>query len=315
MSHFFQLKKISQYRTELMGLGTFLILICHASISGVILPPPVSYVFSFGNLGVEIFFFLSGIGMVYSLSRHSGSFISWYKKRLERILVPYCFIAIPWFSWHAYIHEESFGHVLVNISTLNYWLYHEGAWFIAILIPLYLLTPVLYKIIQSNYWPTIIPLIGITSVCTLFPSDGVIYNILWAVHRLPCFFIGMLAAKWIIENRQINLHALFLTTIVAMGVLRGIDPMIGWHWPIIFIWIPLVCMFFDRFPKLSNLSAYLGLISLESYILNLLLKDMFPVFSWDSCGYSRYACIILLGLLLTPLVNSLTKRTLSLITR
>lgn len=72
MNSKFQLSKISEFRTELMGLSAILILICH-SVAYIEMPRVLHYSLSLGNIGVDLFLFLSGMGMWYSLSKmHRG---------------------------------------------------------------------------------------------------------------------------------------------------------------------------------------------------------------------------------------------------
>ena len=65
----FELEKLSQKRTQLMGLATLMIIICHASASHVLMPRWMSKLMDLGNYGVDIFLFLSGVGLFYSLSK------------------------------------------------------------------------------------------------------------------------------------------------------------------------------------------------------------------------------------------------------
>lgn len=61
----------SQYRSALMGFSTVLILICH-SIEYIGVNKGLMYhLLIQGNRGVDIFLFLSGIGIYYSLNRIS----------------------------------------------------------------------------------------------------------------------------------------------------------------------------------------------------------------------------------------------------
>lgn len=63
------LNVFSQYRSALMGFSTILILICH-SIEYVGVDKGIMYhLLVQGNRGVDIFLFLSGIGIFYSLSK------------------------------------------------------------------------------------------------------------------------------------------------------------------------------------------------------------------------------------------------------
>ena len=68
MNKYFQLSKISEYRTELMGMSAMLILICH-SVAYIEMPRILHYVLSLGNIGVDLFLFLSGMGMWFSLTK------------------------------------------------------------------------------------------------------------------------------------------------------------------------------------------------------------------------------------------------------
>lgn len=65
----FQLNDLSQYRKELMGLATIMIIVCHAPGSGVLMPPAIGRLLNEGHLGVDIFLFLSGIGCWFSLNK------------------------------------------------------------------------------------------------------------------------------------------------------------------------------------------------------------------------------------------------------
>ena len=71
------LSKISFYRNELMGFSTLLILICHAG-GYIHMSSILAYIVSVGNIGVDMFLFLSGMGLWYSLSESDGGRKAWY---------------------------------------------------------------------------------------------------------------------------------------------------------------------------------------------------------------------------------------------
>lgn len=64
----FNLGLFSQYRSELMGIATLLIIICHAPIYGVQMPQWLSILLSNGGLGVDIFYFFQA--WVYTTHGH-----------------------------------------------------------------------------------------------------------------------------------------------------------------------------------------------------------------------------------------------------
>ena len=65
----FNLKDLSSFRTQLMGMAAIMILVCHAEASHVLMPGWLAKMMNFGNFGVDIFLFLSGLGCYYSLSK------------------------------------------------------------------------------------------------------------------------------------------------------------------------------------------------------------------------------------------------------
>lgn len=95
----FELEELSNKRTHLMGIATLMIIICHASASHVHMPHWLSKLMDLGNYGVDIFLFLSGLGLFYSLSKKPITSIrggiNYYKRRGFRI-----FSLIFWYSFH-----------------------------------------------------------------------------------------------------------------------------------------------------------------------------------------------------------------------
>lgn len=127
----------TQYRRELMGVATVLILLCHS-----LLPPAIHcpndilrWIIITGNRGVDIFLFLSGLGMYHSLRKmtkwNRGGVIRWYAKRYRHILLPYLLICFPYYLVLGCVNDGHFSIsiFLYRLSTLNYWLEHKGFWY------------------------------------------------------------------------------------------------------------------------------------------------------------------------------------------
>ena len=140
----------SIYRKELMGIAAIIIILCHIAGNHVLLPTTVIKILGLGNYGVDIFMFMSGLGMFYSLSNYTGSINGWYKKRLIRILIPYLITTFVYCIIRAYYNSFSFTDAILSLSTMDFWLYGRGAWFVAAIIPLYLITPFMSKLIKTR---------------------------------------------------------------------------------------------------------------------------------------------------------------------
>lgn len=154
----FNLGLLSRYRSQLMGAATIMILACHIKLHGVAFPHSIEYFFLLGDLGVDIFLLLSGMGLWFSytsfLAKQQGSDSSkitniarWESKRFKRILIPYTLLAIPYLVFRCAIDNLPISFLFLEYSTINYWLQGTSAWFLALLFLLYLLFPIINYII------------------------------------------------------------------------------------------------------------------------------------------------------------------------
>ncbi len=85
---------LTAYRSELFGIATLMIVLCH-SVSIVPFPGGLATLISYGTMGVNIFLFLSGIGLYYSLKNKADCWI-YKKQRFNRVIGPYVFIGGLW---------------------------------------------------------------------------------------------------------------------------------------------------------------------------------------------------------------------------
>lgn len=140
---------ITKYRNELFGIATLMIVLCH-SVSIVPFPNSLSNIINYGTMGVNIFLFLSGIGLYYSL-KNNGNIFEFYKKRFTRVIIPYLFIGGLWYGIKYLIcGKGDIAQFLYELSTLSFWIEHKGAWFVAAIIPFYLFYPLLFKWLENG---------------------------------------------------------------------------------------------------------------------------------------------------------------------
>lgn len=142
---------LSRQRTHIYGIATIMILMVH-SISYSDWDSPLLHIVynvcKYGSLGVPIFAFLSGMSIYYSLSKNDV--VSFYKNRLRRTFVPFFIMAFV-FSFAIYILYDFQPNTFVKeITTISFWMDHHGPWYIAMLVPLYLLSPLFYKLLNSR---------------------------------------------------------------------------------------------------------------------------------------------------------------------
>lgn len=65
----FSVSDISQYRTELMGVATLLVVFGHSAGNGVFMPGWMKSLCGLASVSVDIFLLVSGLGLWYSLRR------------------------------------------------------------------------------------------------------------------------------------------------------------------------------------------------------------------------------------------------------
>ncbi len=239
-----------------MGVATIMILLCHA-YAYIELPNLLSKLLAYGNLGVDVFLLCSGFGCYYSLVKRGGSVIKWYKRRLLRIMVPYTLIyLISGFFQFIYDKDNFYIYDYFYVySTISYWLEHRAVWFIALIIPLYLVTPFMYKWISKSLYHAFSPTLLLLITCSIniqtehMLIDTVIKNIQIAFVRVPAFLWGIYLGKCsfdaqkgisIIKVTTICLPIYILSHLLFKGVFVGC-----------FLIVPIVFLFLQSMESFS----------------------------------------------------------------
>lgn len=302
---------ISKFRSELMGLATIGILMCHAHAYDVSLPFHLDSVLGLGQMGVMLFFFLSGIGLSYSLGNvefSCKSTLKWYRKRFTRLLIPYLII-----TGSAILVEMignqifSGGGYLYRLSTVSYWFHDGGAWFVCVLIPLYLIAP-FWKVVLGKVKFPIIPTLLIMGIMyfanTSFQGD---------FRQAAFFFPGFWMARYIKSNYQLSLRGTILF-FLCIGILLVLYRFFGVGallaillFP--FIWISCLLLNLMENTFVNPVLRFFGNISLESYLFNTSLITWINHFNLlpGSLYPYRYAFIVVFGVLFAWIIHTACK--------
>lgn len=319
----FEFQDISKYRSSLMGIATLMIIMCHAPASKVLMPSALGRILTVGNYGVDIFLFLSGLGCYYSLSK-SPRYKDFVKKRGIRLFAPYLLITIPFIIFYLVMGEYNVKDALLSLTTFDYWVYHKGAWFVALLVPLYLISPLLYKLLTSRYkyLNLITMIVAIVVLCNINTEHcayhDILRNIQFAFQRIPSFLIGMSIGALCKSQRTIGLGKLaccLLGWVILFVSSIYVFDEVFLGWLIVPLMIALLIGGLKLIPVLQSLLDKLGMISLESYLTNIsinkLLRYLIPDYIDSPLFYGRYleyTFVIVAGLLVAFLVNNFIKR-------
>lgn len=274
---------LSTYRTQLMGIATLMIIICHTHAT-VELPHIISKIFNYGNLGVDIFLLLSGIGCYYSLRKHKDKFAFWHR-RITRLLIPYLLITLPFAIFALAVGQENILDFVWRMTAMEFWLYHKGAWFVSLMIPLYLISPFLFHkmhITNKSRGGWNIAIVILISVLFTILSyhrlldngqETVISNIQMAIFRTPSFLIGIAIAPYC-KVKNTKIEQIFIAMAIAYLTLRIFKVSIPWLiTPILSIALAMFCKYIHEKGFIFKLLTIIGGISLESYLYNIYLGN------------------------------------------
>lgn len=320
----FDLSLFSTYRKELMGISAIAIILCHASGRGVILPVVLVNIFSYGNLGVDIFLLLSGIGMYFSFNQGKIPLKLWYKRRYCRILIPYVIISTPVWIIYCTLNGKNILDFFYYISTAAYWREHYGAWYIALLIPLYAVTPVMARIIDTSKYRWITTLlftvvtIGLSRINWEWTSEDaldVFNNIQFVLCRVPLYIIGYGIGPSVKEKKRIPWLAIL--SLIAVQIIMGRIPIINAVYRgglLAFVLTSILCLALKicTFAPILKILRWFGDISLESYLSNIYIAYLLSLFSWrfgiidlSKGNYAYYGCVIIMGTFVAWLLRNI----------
>ncbi len=275
---------LSTYRAPLMGIAIIFIMICHNSITfGGDFEETNMIIKSFFQVGVDIFFMMSGIGCYFSLSRNPDT-VAFYQKRILKIIPLYLVINIVYctvkFIFKTPIKELFEKHLLIS-----FWINDSLAeWFISSIIAVYLFFPLLYKLINKNesvFKALIFATVIVCLVISIFPDFKlyIINEIFFS--RIPVLLIGIYFGKIIYNKREISFSitgsaVVLIISIIAFTVNMIFNNLNPWTVSRLIFIFPAVTIsllmgkYFSRFysSKILKWLTVLGTFTLEIYLIH-----------------------------------------------
>jgi peptidoglycan/LPS O-acetylase OafA/YrhL len=301
-----ELYNMSRYRGELMGAAMLFIILFHVGLNRW---DPFFGLRRTGNVGVDMFLFLSGIGLWYSWTkkkkkaeapaegdapaetaeapRKEGWHDIWsfYLRRFIRIYPAWLIVAglyyIPKFhgDWLTLI-----GELAINI---NFWRYGELAfWYIPAIMALYLIAPFYMMLIERHpmyRWIPLITIIWCIMVEWVLPLHDAVNHleIFWS--RVPIFLIGINFGKYVKEKHTIDGQAVWMLIVMwllTFGTCLYLEQIRHGDFPLFverMLYIPFTVMtimllnrVFRRTPRWFNtFFAFVGTVSLEAYLIHI----------------------------------------------
>ena len=294
--HSMKWENISRFRGELMGFAMLIILLFH--VCGPHNETLFLRLCRCGNVGVDMFMFVSGVGLWFAWSKGTtlGTF---YLRRFKRVypawFVVACLFFVPIYIKGGKTLADTILDIAVNWS---FWtVYGElQFWYVPAIMLFYVFAPGYMSLVgRSRSWCWL-PVVAML-FCILMYYDKSLYASLRHLEimfsRIPIFLIGINVGSWVKEKRVDDAHAwgvAVLAFVLSAWVCLDFEGGLRGRFPLFLermAYIPLTLSFtlmlshaFAAMPKLLlRLLAFVGTISLEFYIIHyeFVLKQIRPL--------------------------------------
>lgn len=259
-----ELSDISKFRGELMGLAMLFVMLFHVSLPKNAL---MYGVVRCGNVGVDVFLLLSGVGLWFAWSKNP-TLKQFYLRRFKRIYPAWLIMAslyyIPQFlTVKGGGYSPDVPNLIANILVgWSFWRIDDLTfWFVPAILAMYLFAPFYMKLIQRHpeyRWLAALAMVLAVMVQYYPPIHKAVGHVEIFFSRIPIFLIGINMGAWVKEKRTLNGSATWLILIA-------------------FIMSFAMCIEFEqewrgRFPLFLERMVYIPLTLSGVLLLNLLLR-------------------------------------------
>lgn len=243
-----------------------------------------------GYLGVAIFFFLSGYGLMESEQKNHLDFFPFFRKRIFKVYLPVILVTLIWFFLSPLFlstspfdnHETSFwgwSHSLFStFYTLRFG--DEVLWFIKIILILYVGFFFFTLIWRKNKIFGVIYLSLFTFAASAFQA---IYSSYFSAISIPFFSLGVAIAVLKDNPWKMALFSILILSSISVLSFIFLDHALFIHSMINIISITLLIVFFSIFYFPIEIPAILGALSFDIYLVHnkilMCLKDHSNFFS------------------------------------
>lgn len=287
---------LSRYRGELMGIAMLFIILFH-----VYLPRQHAFfgLHRLGNVGVDMFFFLSGIGLWFSWTKPlekgmplrktlASPLISFYKKRYWRIYPAWLVMAS---LYYIPIYCKSKTQTLIDLIgdisiNWDFWIRDELTfWYIPATMMLYMIAPFYMELIRRHplyRWLAVAMVCWCVIVQWVTPVHQAVGHIEIFWSRVPIFLIGLNVGELVKNRQSLDSSSLWLLLLMFALPFAGslyLEQMVHGKFPLFaerMLYIPmtvsgtlLLCLLLKKVPSWLNSSlSFIGGISLEIYLIH-----------------------------------------------
>lgn len=184
---------LGRYRGELMGFAALWIVIMHCWLvivpNHAILGAIEGLVKWNGMIGVEMFLFLSGMGLTYAIRKRTlGQF---YAGRLKRVLLPYWFMVLLIAVTEAWGMKKTLGFMTGAVFFMEN--FQALLWYIPAILLLYALFPAYHALMLRARDKTAFTAcaLGVWLCAAILGREAIRSDVWVFINRIPSFLLGV----------------------------------------------------------------------------------------------------------------------------
>ena len=323
---------LSAHRNAIYGFAALWIVLFHYTDMGKAKAasiPKMSFIWDtlqLGNIGVDVFLFLSGIGLYYSFVK-DRRILRFYYKRLVRIIVPFVLLCVPYMTYLLIAGEFSVGQFLKNITTISYWTGDTSRlnlWYVPAVLALYLIYPLIFKFIfykEKGAFARCLILavisLAITFGAWIFFKNDFYYQYDKFLPRVTVFILGCYFGRPVKEKKSFSAWILlaglailfFAYPLYSRGMLSGAPR----RYYGCLTGVMLVFLLSQVFELLSSIRfdrfcAFFGAFSLEIYVVHIEVRNWYMHSPYYGNHLHIDYALLMLGALLIAYLASLIEK-------
>ena len=230
-----------------------------------------------GDIGVDIFFFLSGYGCCFSASKHASRVF--YTNRIKRIMPIYLIIGtLTIFANYVFLNQDLSTIDIYRIFCISFFTHDDlSVWYIHASLLFYLFTPFIIEMFNKCgfkiYYYLTLCLVVVIYLCIYFHHP----NINLMLYRFVSYLLGIICALIVLKKLKIRVRNIigggnwyFLMMFVLQIFLKKQDMLVHNNlryiiYPVLMLGIVFLCVLY--LPK-NKLLFWIGLCSLECYLVH-----------------------------------------------
>lgn len=271
------------------------------------------------SIGVEMFVFLSGMGMYFSISK--SPLKEFWEKRAARILIPYFLVGCTVWGYVDIVRAKDIGLFFKELFWLRY--LQSGVntfWYVLFILIMYLIYPFIYRLLNTRC-PLIytgILLLGVILLNFLLAKTG---GNFWkytsiAFGRIPVYILGSYMGLLIYEKRKISIPVTGIYVVLAVALkiysVSYLHLKAPWNRYLSGIYGIALCFilvflaeYVLRFNWLEKICDLIEPYTFELYLWNVGLWAMLPLFGINLASWKGYLILLVIDIVLSCVVHKI----------